>query len=237
MPSAISVCFYCRSTDEQKSGFLAVAKSLISQILPKTDSILDYLYEEACKSGEAILSTTALARELLEVTLQSCQRVYIVLDGLDEYPRDDRKQLTSWFQRLISGLPKAEFGRLRCLFVCQDDGFARKDLSMLSQIKITATQNRADIQSFCTEWHLKIEDKFGPLEKREHNITNVVSARAQGKVLHLFQLSIGIYILHRRLEMFLYAKLVTWNLFEQTSFADFEAEICPDTLPDGLNQA
>jgi hypothetical protein len=190
----MSLCFYCKHTDEQKNGFLAVAKSMISQILPKNDSILDYLYEEASKSGDATLSTTALARELFEVALKSCRMCYVVLDGLDEYSRDDRKELASWFQQLISGLPRADFGSVRCLFVSQEDGFARKDLSMLSQIKITPTENKADIESFCKEWHQKIELKFGALEKREHHVTNVISARAQGKVLS--RLSLGTDILH-----------------------------------------
>jgi hypothetical protein len=37
--------------------------------------------------------------------------------------------------------------------------------------------------------------------------------------------------------MFLYAKLVTWNLHEQTSRADFEVEMDPERVPDGLDQA
>lgn len=160
-----------------------MAKSLISQILPSNNSILDYLYEKASKSGETVLSTTVLAKELLEVALKSCAKVYIVLDGLDEYLRDDRKELACWFQQLIAGLPKADFGSIRCLFISQEDGFARKDLSMLSQIKITPAANKADIESFCKDWHDKIEAKFGPLEKAEHHVTNIITARAQGKPL------------------------------------------------------
>lgn len=180
LPDALSLCFYCKHTDDQRNGFLAVAKSLISQILPTTDCILDYVYEEASKSGEATLSTLALAKTLLEVALKSCKRVYIVLDGLDEYSREDRKELTSWVQKLIIGLPRDDFGSIRCLFVSQEDGYARKDLSMLSKIKITHLENKSDIDRFCEYWHRKIEDKFGPLEERHHHVANVVSARAQG---------------------------------------------------------
>lgn len=35
--------------------------------------------------------------------------------------------------------------------------------------------------------------------------------------------------------MFLFAKLVTWNLHEQTSRADFEAEI--DEVPNDIDKA
>ena len=37
--------------------------------------------------------------------------------------------------------------------------------------------------------------------------------------------------------MFLYAKLVTWNLYEQTTRKNFLQEMHPDTFPDGLEQA
>ena len=114
--------------------------------------------------------------------LKSCKLVYIVLDGLDEYSREDRKELASWFQQLIAGLPKSDHGAIRCLFISQDDGYARKDFSMLSTIKITHADNYADIRSFCEYWHWQIEAKFGLLKKREHNVANIVSARAQGSV-------------------------------------------------------
>ena len=198
------------------------------------DSVLQYLYEEASKSNEAVLSTTSVAKGLLEVALDSCGRVYIVLDGLDEYSRDDRKELTSWFQQLVSSLPKACLGDIRCLFISQDDGFARKDLGMLSQIKIMPADNTADIEAFCGEWHAKIESKFGPLERREHNVRRVVSARAQGTIV--FCKSLGIF-LTSAIGMFLFAKLVTWNLYEQTSRINFEAEIDPNRFPEGLDQA
>jgi hypothetical protein len=37
--------------------------------------------------------------------------------------------------------------------------------------------------------------------------------------------------------MFLFAKLVTWNLYEQTNRADFETEMQPDRVPTELDQA
>ena len=39
------------------------------------------------------------------------------------------------------------------------------------------------------------------------------------------------------INIFLLARLVTWNLHEQTSRFTFEAEIIPRSFPDGLDQA
>ncbi|KAK5050383.1 hypothetical protein LTR84_003664 [Exophiala bonariae] len=217
VPDAVSLCFYCKQSDQQTSRFLAVAKALLSQLLLMNSYVLDYLFEKAANGGENILSSTAVAKEYLGNALRSCPKVYIVLDGLDEYSRDDRKELATWFRDLINSLPDADLGSIRCLFVSQEDGFARKDLSTLSQIRITPSANRANIESYCRYWHGEIENKLGPLIKPQHHVANIVTARAQG--------------------MFLFAKLVTWNLYEQTSRADFEKEMQPDRVPAGLDEA
>lgn len=199
----------------------------------RQESVLNYLYEKAAESSEALLSTTSVAKELLTVTLNSCKDVYIVLDGLDEYSRAERKDLTSWFIDLISSLSRTDFGSIRCLFISQEDGFARKDLSMLSQIKITPNDNKADIEAFCQHWHEEIEEKFGCLDGEQH-VKNVISARAQGIVSFVpkDQTSCSSII-----GMFLYAKLVTWSLWNQPSRAHFEAEMGPERLPEDLDQA
>ena len=183
-PNATTIFFYCKHTDDQRNGFLTVAKSLLSQIFAQQDLLTQYFSEEASKSTEAILSSSATAAELLKIALSSCKTVYMILDGLDEYSRDDRKELISWIQEVVSSLPKTDLGTIRCLFVSQEDGAARKDLFNVSQIKMTPAENKADIEAFCEKWHKKIEEKFGPLEK-EHHVKNVVSARAQGTLVNL----------------------------------------------------
>lgn len=142
--------------------------------------------------------------------------------------------MASWFQQLIAGLPKNDYAAIRCLFISQEDGYARKDLSMLSTIKITHTDNYADIKRFCEHWHQQIEAKFGLLLKRQHHVTNIVSARAQGMVPRYFSARL---LLITETGMFLFAKLVTWNLYEQISRADFEKEIDEEKLPDNINKA
>ena len=183
-PGTNVIFFYCKQTDERRGGLLNVVKSLLAQMMRKNDSILQFLFEEACKSGEAVLSTSVVAKKVLEDSLKNVtdsKRTYIVLDGLDEFDREDRKELCHWFQQLVSSLPKGKLGSIRCLFVSQEDGFARKDLSLLSQIKISSIDNRADIEAYCGAQHKEIETKFGPLERPEHHVKNVVSAQAQGQ--------------------------------------------------------
>jgi hypothetical protein len=132
-------------------------------------------------SKQTTLSDPKLAKELLEIVLKSQKNTYIVIDGLDEYSRDDRKEISTYFQEIVHSLPTHDLGALRCLFVSQDDGYARKDLSKLSQIKITVADNKDDIRSYSQLQHQKIEEKFEAIGKLRHNIADIVTARAQGK--------------------------------------------------------
>jgi hypothetical protein len=125
-----------------------------------------------------------LAKDLLEISLKAQgrqQKTYIIIDGLDEYSRDDRKEIVAWFRAIIETLPINDLGTLRCLFISQDDGYARKDLSNISRIKISPADNKHDIKAFCEAWYAKIEAKFGPIDGRGESICEAVLDRTQGK--------------------------------------------------------
>lgn len=166
-----------------RNPFVAVARAVLSQLSTGNDMILQLLYAYATKSDEAVLSSSASAKTLLEMALITCdkpQKTYIVIDGLDEYSRDSRKEISAWFMGQVHNISHGDVGQIRCLFVSQDDSHARKDLSGCSSIKLTFEETRNDIKSFCRMWHDDIARKFGPLDSKSHNITDMVTARAQG---------------------------------------------------------
>jgi hypothetical protein len=144
------------------------------------ESLLLYIDEKASGSGETILKAPKLAQELLETGFKSCKRTYIILDGIDECHRDERKEISTWFCQLIDGLPREDMDVIRCLFVSQDDGYARKDYYMLPSMKLTAADNKTDIEAYTTTWHRRIQDKFGPFDANLH-VASIVTARAQGE--------------------------------------------------------
>ena len=161
--------------------FLAIIKTLLAQILAQNDSLLPIFHEKQARSGQETLTDTKLAKELLEVALKNKKNTYIVIDGLDEYTRDERKEITVWFLQIVNSIPTHELGALRCLFVSQEDGAAKKDFSMLSHIKMTAADNREDIRSYAQLRQMEIEEKFGPLDWCNYNIADIVTTKAQGK--------------------------------------------------------
>jgi hypothetical protein len=175
--------FYCRHTDYQRNAFVAVARTMLSQLVVGNDMLLQLLYERVANSSEALLTSMQAAKELLGTALKTCdknRKTFIVIDGLDEYSREDRKEISAWFKEQVRNVPTKDLGQLRCLFISQDDGYARKDMSECSSIKLKVEHTRCDIEAYCKMWHQRIEERFKPLDPKEHNVSEMVTARAQG---------------------------------------------------------
>ncbi|KAJ4415216.1 hypothetical protein N0V82_007453 [Gnomoniopsis sp. IMI 355080] len=207
--------FYCKHQTADRDSFLAVAKGLLSQLLVQNQELLQHFYEKASMSGEPSLRTKGLARELLDVALNCSKRTCLILDGLDECDRKERKDITSFMRDVVESLPPTDMAAIRCLFVCQDDGAARKDLRDIPSINIRPTDIKNDIENFCEIWKGKIEQEIGSLQGTGYDIVKIVTAKAQG--------------------MFLFAKLVMENLHEQTSMDNLLAEL--ENFPAGLDEA
>ncbi|KAI2633104.1 hypothetical protein GGS26DRAFT_555304 [Hypomontagnella submonticulosa] len=216
LPQTSAVFFYCRHGDPSRNTFISVARSLIAQLLAHNSHLLQLLYEKASMCGEIELTSKGTAKDLLRTSLNSCGMVYIIIDGLDECGREERKEITTWFQFVLDKLPPEDAGLIRCLFVSQDDGVGRKDMDSIPSIKIMPSDNKGDIGAYANVWHKRMEDKFGTLQGNAH-VGNVILARAQG--------------------MFLFAKLLAELLFSQSSRERLLHELDPSILPVKLDDA
>lgn len=109
--------FYCRYMDPERNTSVSVARGLLSQLLLQNTTILPYIYDAASRSGEATLTAPSLAEDLLETALKTCDRVYIILDGIDECEREKRQEISAVFKRIVESLPTENFDNVRCLFI------------------------------------------------------------------------------------------------------------------------
>ncbi|WKT53623.1 P-loop containing nucleoside triphosphate hydrolase [Fusarium oxysporum f. sp. vasinfectum] len=215
-PSVTVLFFYCKHDQPEKNTFHALARSFLLQLLRQDKDLLTYLYRKCCDSGEALLTSQALLEELLAFAFRSCERTYIIIDGLDECERSERKAITQWFRKLIETLPATEPDRLRCLFVSQDDGVGRKDLDDLVSIKIGVEDNKEDILEYSRAEAGKLAAIFDLSRDEASGFAVNVADAAQG--------------------MFLLAKLVWINLLGQTSLAGVERQL-NNNFPSGINEA
>lgn len=153
------VFFYCKYQDEQRKTFLAIARSILSQLLNVDDDILPYLYDQCIGSGQVSLVSTQTSVELLKTCLQTVPQTYIVIDGIDECEYSERKVILSFFTSLIDN--DINPGRLRGLFVSQDENDIRKILRNASVLRLTEEHNKSDIEAYASHWLSKIVLKFG----------------------------------------------------------------------------
>ncbi|KAI0376807.1 hypothetical protein F5Y04DRAFT_273551 [Hypomontagnella monticulosa] len=216
LPDVSTAFFYCSEADPLRNNFISIARGLLSQLLVQDDSLLLLMDDKmSTKSGDPVLSSAVLAKELLEISLKS-RKTYIILDGIDECSRDQRKEICIWFIKLVDSLPRTKMDEIRCLFISQDDGIARKDLSVLPSIKIATENTRDDIETFAVIRKDLIEERFGTFNKEELDIVRVVTARSQG--------------------MFIFARCVLEELLLQPSRHTLLVEWQANRFPEGLDE-
>ncbi|KAK2470509.1 hypothetical protein H9L39_18126 [Fusarium oxysporum f. sp. albedinis] len=212
----VSVCFfYCGFDDLERNNFVSLARSLLSQLLVQNISLLLPFEEKMSVSGQVVLTSSELSKDLLNTSLRS-QKTFIILDGIDECSRDQRKDICQWFKTVVDSLSRTEQDEIRCLFISQDDGVGRKDLSMLPTISLTSEHNLNDIERFSRRWQDTIEEKFGSLGDDGLDITQEIKSCSQGS--------------------FMFAKCVLEELYQQPTRADLLREWGSDSFPDDLNQ-
>ncbi|KAK4166950.1 hypothetical protein QBC43DRAFT_312675 [Cladorrhinum sp. PSN259] len=215
IPNISCAVFYCNDIDPTRNTFISVAKGLLSQLLAQDENLLLHVDKKMFESNEAVLLSTSLAKDLLKTGLKR-RKTYIIIDGIDECPRDERKEICSFFRGVVDSLPEKRMDEIRCLFVSQDDGVARKDLSMLPTLPIGLDDNRCDIEAFSKHWETIIEEKFGFFPKDELDITKVVTEMSHG--------------------IFIFAKCVVAELYQQPTRRDLLNEWRGERFPRDLNE-
>lgn len=180
IPRPTVLFFYCKDGDIQRDNFISIARGLLSQLLKQNQDLLPYFYGAASYSPDPVLTSSVVAKELLDMGIRNSKSVCIILDGIDECSRDERKLITSWFRKLIEELPPTNAEAIRCLFVSQDDGAARKDFAGLSAITVRSQDNKVDIEGYSSIWAGRIKEKFSISDQMRNNIVNNILNTAEG---------------------------------------------------------
>jgi hypothetical protein len=188
--SLVSVLyFYCKHKDPQRNTFVAVARALLAQLLVqnRAHDLLPFLHEEYLDSGEITLQSIQLCKTLLKTALESLPadaKIYIVIDGIDECDIQERRNILSTLTSIIEAGNHP--GRLRGMFVSQDEPDIKSLLRTSFAMRITETDNEEDIREYARCWALKIRDRFKlPPDKVDH-IMKTVCDRAEGRSYNIF---------------------------------------------------
>lgn len=181
--SNVTIWFYCRQGDKNRSTFIALARALISQLLKYDMDLVPYVHLKMSSRREQILTSEPLAKELLETLLKNCKGLHIILDGLDECAQGEGKKIIGWFRSVMEALsqPAAASNNPRCVFISQRDAITSRLLRDLPTIAITSAHNHQDITHFVSSWGRKIQDKFSISDDVKEGINERVVERAAGE--------------------------------------------------------
>ncbi|CAG8955427.1 hypothetical protein HYFRA_00010292 [Hymenoscyphus fraxineus] len=210
--------FYCKETDEEKNECISILRSLLSQVLDKCPEMISYCYDKSLASGaELRLQSIETAKSLLMLFCEKVPKQCIIIDGIDECNKAERKLLLEFWLEAIQKIDEREPGKVRVAFISQSYPDIEKSLRDSIVLKLTPSDNQKDIESFARSWCLKIRQKYDLLEEQSDFIFESTCIRAKG--------------------MFLFAKLVLENLHAQETQNNLFYEIQVDRFPGGLDEA
>ena len=137
---------YAFPTYDDTSGNteVAIIRSLLHQLCRASPSLIPEVNKEydACYGRSLLLNT---CDKLLEKSICSSEAVYIILDGLDECDKIDRKQLLKTILHLLGACPN-----LHVLVASRKEVDIRQTLETKCETLILEEKNRTDIKRFVT---------------------------------------------------------------------------------------
>jgi hypothetical protein len=231
MPSFSLAFFFCKHKDPSRDNSMALLSGLLVQLLSQHLGLLPYVYDRFTSSGEVVLKSFSILKDLFGIVLRNSARPFIIIDGIDECEQEERKLFLKYLNTLSVEIEGNEPPRI--LYISRDEGDIRKILSKVSRRTISLQDSEQDIKVYTISRASEIQEKFEISNTLRENIITAVCGRARGghphNIIHtLTNVGAG---------MFLYAHLVMINLLDQTTSHELMDELSLGSFPSGLVQA
>ncbi|QYS97700.1 hypothetical protein H0G86_004921 [Trichoderma simmonsii] len=202
----------------------SMLRGLLAQILDQDDTLRECIYQKCAGLNKFAIHPELFLQELVEECLSGQQRVWIILDGLDdcegvsEVDRTESRRVLEWFQSKILSRNMSQNGSVRLLISGQRDGHIDQMLFQHPGINLDATDPHIkDIETFTRSKAVLIRTRFSLDPLAESQIVEKVTAVSKG--------------------MFLFSKVVLGNFLSQDSVAELEDELMQDNFPQILDEA
>lgn len=158
------------------------------QLLNQYPEMLPPCHTKRTGSGEPVLRSIDRAKKLFEDFCSIPEKIYIIIDGLDECEQLERKQLLDFLVGVVTQSDTSDPGKLRVMVVSQEYGDIKRALHSPSSSKIVPSiviiseaDNRHDIKSYVRFWVDKIAAKHEPFDNEaKEYLRNLTVARAKG---------------------------------------------------------
>jgi hypothetical protein len=173
--------YYCRSDDSTTLSYLAILKGLLLQQTQWYPNLVSYFHEQRQQKSEPVLSLESTARQLFETVAWESGRQYIILDGLDECPKEVRRMIISFLTSLTTSIDAKEPSKVRLLVISQAESDIRKSLERAQEFEIKADDNAQDIEIFVQAWMMRLRQRFGLADGIATSLEHRVCRLAKGR--------------------------------------------------------
>jgi hypothetical protein len=183
--------FYCKPDDTERNTCTSIFKGLLSQLLRQCVDLIPHCYERCLSSGESTLSSATLTKQFLELFCERLEKLFFVIDGLDECEPPERKLVLHSLMTIIEKCDGYQPGKLRVLVVSQDFPDIRKALLAATVISIEPKDNKHDIERYIGDWTSRIQIHYHLDDVQTEFIRLATFARARGMIR--FSQSLSVY--------------------------------------------
>jgi len=152
-------------------------------------NLVPYFFMKAKSSGQVTLAAHQLAQNLLKVSCERILEQFIIVDGLDECPKEERGILLSYLAEIVDQMEDEDPAKLRVLIVSQAEADIAEVLSkesrarpnfLAEQFTIQQRDNKSEIENFVSMWVNQIERKFWLSTEEAECIKRLMAARTNG---------------------------------------------------------
>ena len=174
------VFFYFKRNDPLRDSHIAMLKGLLAQMIRISPELLPYVYEEVSASLERVLGSPETLMMLLETAFGAIEQLWMVLDGLDECEKKERKKILSWISKITSeGSPV----RVQVFVTSQDKMDIQQAISSFPRCPTISLQepgHQDDIRTYVSRKAAKRKQQFDLPIEIEQDIVHKVTRHANG---------------------------------------------------------
>lgn len=183
--TSVAYFYFKYSNKRVHNGFL---RAILEQLISQNTTLSGQLFDDISDIEGENLRKTERLQHLVKEALETSRISFLVLDGLDECPKDETEQTVKW---LLSILEEQSAGStLRIIFSGQRDGVLDRLLKPYPSIPLDVSATPAhtqDINRYCAEFCTRIQEEFDMSAELRHEILTKVMEGAQGN--YIFPLS------------------------------------------------
>lgn len=176
------LCSYGFGRSERNACSLTF-RALIAQLLKKEPDFLPYIYENYVKTGA--VASLPKVKELLKNLIVSSGKIFLILDGLDEFEGSDQRQVLTEMSNLVTHDTGRDSDQtnLKVLVCSRETRDIARRLSKVPQISLSNEEEeqfvRRDISTFTKNRLSELRDRFE--DNEVNNIGNDIVQKANGE--------------------------------------------------------